>query len=213
MRHTDQMRRHGKEIYKIMKPYRVNVPTGKSGPWAIYRFDTEVGIEYARLAMDGRDPGLGKFTGLSQNNVVIMSDTVAETRDMIPYLYDLQGDVLITGLGIGQVVHCLVKIQRYSEMVKSITVIEKSKDVIKLSADHYRKMDKRVRIINADAFEWLPEKKGKQFDAAWHDIWPTICGDNKPEFMAIRKHYRPFMRQARKQFCWGESYLRSRGEL
>ena len=48
--------------------------------------------------------------------------------------------------------------------------------------------DKRVTIINADAFEWKPPKD-QRYDVVWHDIWDNICGDNLPEMTKLHRKY------------------------
>lgn len=38
------LKRHGHEQYKRYKPYLVTVPKGKSGPWQVKEFETEMGL-------------------------------------------------------------------------------------------------------------------------------------------------------------------------
>lgn len=209
---VSRIEERGREVYKNYAPYRVSVPPGKSGEWTIDQFETEMGIGYLRHARDGREPGIGTFTRLTHKQYgVVMSDTAAEIDDLKWYLKELQGNVLITGLGLGMVVHALTTIPRYSENVKSITVVEASRDVIQLSAKHYESSDPRVCVVHADAYEWLPSTVHgkKRFDSAWHDIWNDLSEDNKPLFAKMRRHYQPYMRLPKKQFCWGEAYIRS----
>ena len=201
--YISSLENHGKDLYDLYKPFRVKVPLGKSGPWTVRRFRTEMNIAYLRFARDGRAPGLGEFTALNhKNRGIVMSDTCPEINDVKPYLYDLKGDVLITGLGLGMVPHILTKVQRFSTQVKSITIIEKDADVIKLTAEHYIKSDRRIKIIHADALT-LTLPKGSNFDSAWHDIWDEICEDNRQEMTAMRRNYQRFVTKG-KQFCWGQ---------
>jgi hypothetical protein len=200
------LERHGKEQYKMYAPYRVKVPLGKKGKWIVRQFETEMGIGYLRLARDGRPPGLGKFTALNYEDYgMIMSDTRPEVDDVRAFAYLLRGHVLITGLGLGMVPHMLTKVKKYSDNVLSLTIVEVSKDVIALTGDHYRKSDERISIVHADAKTWTPPK-GTKYDAAWHDIWPNICEDNRAEMSAIRRHYQRYVR-AGQQFCWGQVEL------
>ena len=199
--HVDLMKQRGHAVYNQTKEFRVDVPPGKSGDWEIKPFTTELNLEYARLWRNGREPGLGMFTALRHKGHVIMSDTAAEIADLRRWLYRLQGRVLVTGLGLGMVVRALTNIERYLGQIHSITVIEKSPDVFKLVAPHYK--HSRVEIINDDAYTWKP-KKGSHFDSAWHDIWPTICGDNLEEMKRLRIHYRSYI-TAGQQFCWAEA--------
>ncbi len=81
------------------------------------------------------------------------------------------GDVLITGLGLGLVVTSIL--EPPTGRVGRVVVIERSADVIRLVA---RSLEQRyhglIEIINADAFEWLPQP-AQRFSVAWHDIWPN----------------------------------------
>lgn len=199
--YVKDLERHGRETYKRYAEYRVTVPCGKSGPWAVRKFTTDMGIAYMRLARDGRPSGLGEFTALSHDRRgIVMSDTCAEIDDLRPFWHFLRGNVFVSGLGLGMVVHILTKCK--SEYLTSLTVIEKDADVIKLTADHYRQSDPRVTIIHADALEWTPPK-GAVYDAAWHDIWDEICEDNRAQMTAMRRHYQRYVAKG-EQYCWGQ---------
>lgn len=199
-----RLEQEGREAYNKTAPYRVTVPHGKRGPWTIAPFEIDFGITYLRHARDGRGPGLGVFTKLAhERRGIVMSDTVPEIRDLKACLLMLRGNILITGLGLGMVVHALTTIERYSKHVRSITVIEKDKDVIALVGAHYRK-DKRVQIINANAYTWRPGKR--RFTCAWHDLWDDIREDNVKLFAKLRVHYKSAVPHG-KQFCWGEQAL------
>lgn len=205
-RYIADLEKYGRQEYKKYVAFRVNVPVGKSGPWTIDHFETDVGLAYLRLARDGRPPGIGKFTTLRYNGAIIMSDTVPEIEDLLPYLYHLRGRVLISGLGLGMIVQALTKNRCFSENVKTVTVVEKDRHVLKLSAPHYRQ-DERVTIVHSDIHSWVPAK-GQKFDSAWHDIWDSICGDNLDEMKQLRRYFSKFVPSS-KQFCWGEAVIRS----
>ncbi|NJM13183.1 MAG: hypothetical protein HC889_16120 [Synechococcaceae cyanobacterium SM1_2_3] len=87
--------------------------------------------------------------------------------------------------------------------MKSMTVLEKSEDVIKLVAPTYEGVN-GLRIIHADAFEWKPDR---EFDWAWHDIWPDMSSDRKKEMTALRRRFQKVMRGRDRQRCWGEANL------
>jgi len=197
------MERKGRADYKYYEKYRVSVPTGKSGPWSIEKFTTQMDIAYLRHCRDGRPPGIGTFTKLlHEDRGIVMSDTVAEMIDVIHFLSALKGHVLVTGLGLGMVPHILTKTKEYSKDVKSVTVIEKDRHIIKLVGKFYRDSDPRIKIICADAFTWQPPRSMK-YDAAWHDIWDCIDDDNRSEMTRMRRHFQRSVKGG-KQFCWGE---------
>lgn len=182
----------------------VDIPEGVSGGWRIAKFTVEPSVASFRLALAGRDCPPGEYTRLSgPGEGCFMSDTPAEWRDVSWLIAGAVGDVLISGLGLGMVVKGLLARDR----VTSVTVIEKEADVIKLVAPSYA--DPRVRIIEADAFTWKPDRK---FDLAWHDIWPNICADNLPEMTRLRRHYQRAMTAPRRQFCWAEGQARRQAQ-
>ena len=197
---------HGKERYEQYAKYRVSVPAGSAGPWTIRKFKTKMDLSYLRYARDGRAPGLGEFTALGhKSRGIVMSDTCPEIDDFMQYAVYLRGHVLISGLGLGMAVHILLNQHpAYASAVQSVTVLELDKDVIKLSAAHYRK-DPRVTIHNASAFDWEPPK-GASYDSAWHDIWDSICEDNVEEFTKLRRKYQRVVAKG-KQYCWGQDTI------
>lgn len=170
---------------------QVDVPDGKSGAWEVSTFEVseaDARFENIRTAFKPgcRTISPGKYKRLTRNGNVIMSNTPAEISDHLMFMFKAKvdgGDILINGLGLGV---ALTKILE-SDKVKSVTVIEKSKDVINLVAPTFAH-DKRVNIIHADAFEWKPPKD-KRYDAVWHDIWDNICTDNLPEMTKLHRKY------------------------
>mgnify|MGYP001566944409 CR=1 FL=1 len=128
-----------------------------------------------------------------------MSDTPAEAHEHHRFYHMARGRVLINGLGLG---FALAAILRKPE-VEHVTVVERSPDVISLVAPTYA-TDPRVTITRADAMTWRPPS-GTRYGAVWHDIWTTICDDNKPEMTRLRRAYG---RRTAWQGCWSEEYMR-----
>lgn len=182
----------GKYEYDRHKRYLVDLRSGTSGPFRVRRRNTKCDLQYSRLWRDGRPPGIGQFTYLQhEDRGTIMSDTVPEIMDVLSAVPKLRGNILMTGLGLGMVIHIL-KLREFREQWTSITVIEKEADVIKLVAGRYT--GRKVRIIHADAMEWRPTGR---YDIAWHDIWDI--GPTGPEQRAIKARYRNC---ATEQICW-----------
>lgn len=193
---------HGEALYKASAKLRVDVPEGKAGLWAVQKFETVLDMTYLRFARENRPPGLGEMTRLiHKDRGTVMSDTCAEIEDLLRYIHNLRGNLLVTGLGLGMIIHMLTKVKEYKGQVDTITVIEKDKDVIKLVAPHYLK-NKKVAIIQGDAFLWKPSKHAK-FDSAWHDIWDTIDERAREEYGELRRRYRGVVAPGQ-QFCWGQ---------
>ena len=131
----------------------------------------------------GRYVRPGTYKRLMHNGTCVMSNTPDEIRDFLGFLRPAHGKILINGLGLGVLLKALLEKPEVTE----ITVIEKSEDVIKLVAPTYTS-DARVKIINADAFSYKPEKKEK-WDYVWHDIWNYICVDNLKEMATLHRKY------------------------
>jgi len=175
----------------------IDIPDGVSGLWSIQtqKITKEMALyENIRCATKGSDrrvgPGIIKV--LKHKYTVVMSNTNSEIIDFIPFSKKAKGDILINGLGLGMCLKILLK----KKSIKSITVIEKSKDVIKLVSQSYK--DDRVTIINADAFEWKPPQ-GKVWNYIWHDIWDFIDTEN---LLGMAKLHRKYSRKCEYQESW-----------
>ena len=172
---------------------KVDVPDGKSGDWEVSTFEiSEADAEFGNIrAMfsftnRGRTIEAGTYKRLTRNGQAIMSNTPAEISDHICFIYRAKkngGSILINGLGLGVALVAILE----SERVESVTVIEKSEDVIALVTPSFIH-DERVGIIHADAFDWKPPK-GVRYSSAWHDIWDDICEDNLSEITKLHRKY------------------------
>ena len=174
----------------------IKVPNGESGNVKIDEFTVKENelSQVISMMKTGRGVPAGHYKRLLINGEVVMSNTPDEISDFYFYFLKFDGDILINGLGFGVTVQYLLD---NNPNVKSITVIEKNEDVIKLVAPTY-KVDKRVNIIHADCFDWKPPK-GIKYDYVWHDIWNNICSDNLEE---MKKLHRKYGRVAKHQKSW-----------
>jgi len=187
-----------------IRDIRVDVPEGQSGDWKIEKLtvskkDADFHNLRASISFSGggRTIDSGEYTRLIRGRTTVMSDTPVEIRDLRYFVYKATGHVLINGLGLGWIVEALFQ----KKEVKTITVIEKSKDVINLVKQHYYDKcpeDKYFIIVHADAFEYKPQK-GQRYGAVWHDIWDNICGDNLDD---MKKLHRKYGRHADWQGSW-----------
>jgi len=162
----------------------IDVPDGKSGDWSVESFFVQ-GDELSErlLALKyGRSVPAGNYKRLRCHGEVVMSNTPDEIDDFRYFLHKATGHVLINGLGLGVLLKALIN----KKEVLSITVIEKSSDVIKLVSESYK--HKKVEIINCDAFDFIPPK-GTRYQAVWHDIWNYICADNLEEMKKLHRKY------------------------
>ena len=100
---------------------------------------------------------------------MMCSPSEASTND--PYAAKARGNVLTFGLGIGYFVYMAI----LNPNVDSVTVIEKSEDVIALFSQIVKQFpqNKEIRIIQGDAFDYFNDDFLKKFDYAYVDFWES----------------------------------------
>lgn len=145
----------------------------------------------------------GNYVRLYVGGELLMSNTRMEYFTQRDFMCSAYGDVVIGGLGLGAVVFGI----QDKEEVTSITVLEKSQDVINLITSQVS-FNTKVTIVCADVFEWVP-KKDKKFDCVYMDIWPYINSDVYKEMLALKKRYLKFLKPKsispnRMRVCWCE---------
>lgn len=175
---------------------KVSIKEGILGDYRVERFYVDKPDIHSMLR--GRGVPKGEYTRLMRCNTVVMSDTPAEMRDHMFAVHRATGSCLINGLGIGMVLHNILK----KDEVTDITVVEISQDVIDLVSPNYT--DDRITFVCADALEYKPPKN-KKYGMVWHDIWDYICADNLPEMHKLHRKYG-------KKAIWQGSWCRSECE-
>jgi len=171
------------------------IPEGEKGEAKVnhFKITDAINLENFRLIRNGqRGVRPGTYARLIVDGKLMMTDTTQEFVTNSGVILHSQGDVLIAGLGLGMVLMVLAK----RKAVTSITVVEKSQDVIDLVEPHLREeMTKResarLTILQGDIFEWRPPKDAR-YDYIYFDIWPDINPDNLP---AMTKLHRSFWRE------------------
>jgi hypothetical protein len=193
------------------KRYQVDVPPGISGDWKIDRFivsEADEELERIRSLYSSSSRGqipvsAGKYTGLWNDGVIVMSDTQSEIRDHREFIDRAAGSVLIHGLGLGMAARaCLLKPE-----VTDVTIVELECDVINLVGGWLesiaKKAGKGLTIICNNALTWKPVK-GAFWQVVWHDIWTDISEDNLPSMCTL---HRRFGRRCDWQGSWKRSYI------
>jgi hypothetical protein len=189
--------------------YKSDVPEGVSGEWKVQKFTVSIqdeAFQKMRAMWSSSDRGryvpAGTYTRLVRDKEVIMSDTPDEINDQRYAIYEAKGHCLINGLGLGITTELVLQ----KPEVEFVTVIEISKDVIKLVGDHLLRKGygKRLNIVLADTMEYKPPK-GSKFGMVWHDIWDSICEDNLEE---MKKLHRRYGRLTDWQGSWGRELIR-----
>ena len=140
---------------------------------------------------------------IAHPRAIVMSDTPDEIKDHLAFIYRAHGICLINGLGLDMAATAALR----KPNVAHVYVVEQSADVISLVAPTYKKnYSDRLTVLHGDALtdKW-PELRGVRFDAVWHDIWDTICGDNLPEMTKLHRRY---ARRCNWQGSWARALCR-----
>jgi len=103
---------------------------------------------------------------------VMTSDQPVEIYQQYISFSKAHGHVLVGGLGLGMAAEMMLRLPR----VKSVTVIEKEKDVIRLIQPQ---IDERITVLHEDLYDYLqaPLAHTDHYDFAYHDIWYS-CGES-----------------------------------
>jgi hypothetical protein len=151
------------------------VPAGESGRWQVFKGfvspkDSESMRRLKKKNLCEFVPP-GSYTWLfcrtlatlnAAHSETVMNDFPSETRKHLQFILRARGRVLVLGLGLGCVVRGLLAHGR----VKSIDVVERSPDVLRLCAASVQ--DPRVAIHGMDARQGLPTGS---WDYGWSDLW------------------------------------------
>jgi hypothetical protein len=179
----------------------VIVPNGKSGNWEV----SDVLVSKFDEAISSRHGSVyycpaGIYRRLTYHGSCVMSNTPMELRTNREFIWKAKGHVHINGLGLGVVLLAVLM----KPEVESVTVVEKSKDVINLVAPSFAHF-KNLTIIHDDALTYKPPAK-KKFGAVWHDIWNEVCADNLDDMKAL---HRRWGRKTDWQGSWSRELIRN----
>lgn len=125
-----------------------------------------------------------KYIALSSNDDIWMLITPHEINTMKDAVNKAYGNVVTFGLGLGYFAYmCSIK-----DNVKSVTIIEKDKNIIELFNKHILpqfKYKDKIIIIESDAIEYL-KRKSFDYDYAFVDLWRDI-DDGLPLYVLTNK--------------------------
>ena len=201
-------------------PYykRIKIPNVTDGDWELKQesYKAYRGVIVGDMVTDEdfrEYPPLGFFTEEFRFPAVLeggnewMTLTPVDLDTCDEAIEAAWGKVVTFGLGLG---YYAFMVSEKAE-VESITVIEKSPDVIRLFERYilpYFRHPKKVKIVNADAFEYAEKIMPKEgFDLAFVDTWRD-AGDGAPMYRQMKKleHLSPNT----KFMYWIEGFLKSR---
>ena len=200
-------------------PYYVNIkiPEIRKGNWELKRekYPAYRGVIAADIEFDGfrEIPPLGffpedfEFPAVLEDGNEWMTLTPVDLDTSDDAIERAHGKVVTFGLGLGYYTYMVSE----KRSVESITVVEKSEDVIALFREYVLPQfshPEKVRIVNADAFEYaehiMPEE---HFDVAFVDTWRD-ASDGAPMYERMKKleHLSPDT----EFLYWIENFLISR---
>lgn len=171
-------------------------------------------LDYTKRRLGFREQISGlreeKYARLKIGGECMMSETPMEHRTNSWFIFHAHGDVLIGGLGLGMII---LPIQD-EENVKSITVIEKSEDVIQAVKPQLPLNDK-VRVIQSDVFSFKP---GQKYDCVYMDIWFYPDEEAHEQMKTLKRRYGHYLKpksESPNRFneCWAEYYARTGARL
>jgi hypothetical protein len=132
---------------------------------------------------------------------VMMSDLYYERDTCVDVVQRAHGDVLIAGLGLGMILHPILR----KPEVRTVTVIEKYQDVVDLVLPTLP-CDKRLSVVTDDIFNWIPPDHCR-YDVIWFDIWPDMEPHRLREMRQLHRRFRPYLNSFSHN-CWMESWHR-----
>jgi len=147
-------------------PAPAELGRARIGRWTVSEDDARAAAGLQRIwspDAEGHPLPAGEHTVLLVDGELAMTDAPFCLRNYVHFVEAAEGDVLLTGLGLG----CLVRGLLRKPGVRSITVLELHAEVLELVGPHHR--DARVELIHADALEWSPPS-GRRWDVAMLDI-------------------------------------------
>ena len=114
-----------------------------------------------------------RYPRIKEGGVTWMSITPNEILTMRKPIEAARGKVLTFGLGMGY----FVFMASLKDEVESVTVVEREKDVIDLFEafilPQFPQKDK-IRIIQADAFDFVATLKDGEYDFCFADLWKGV---------------------------------------
>ncbi len=186
-----------KEKYTSNPYYKnVKIENIKDGSWELRREAYEpyraVICEDVNISEDFREiPPLGFFTERFEFPAVLedgnewMTLTPVDMDTCRDAISASHGKVITFGLGLGYYAYMV----SLKDEVDSITVVEKSPDVIRLFEKHifpYFPHKKKLRIINDDAFEYAERQMPAEgYDYAFVDTWRD-SSDGAPMYLRMK---------------------------
>lgn len=175
----------------------IRIPDGKRGNWELKTLTLAPCEAFVcgdfRVFPDGRMvPQIGYFPraysypAVFENGREWMTLLPNETVTTLPAVGRAKGKVLTYGLGLGYFAFMASE----KPEVTSVTVVERSKDVIALFESLILPQfphREKIRVLCADAFDYAQKEMAKgQYDFVFADIWHDV-GDGKDLYLRMKQ--------------------------
>ena len=183
--------------YTENKYYKnIKIQDVKDGDWELrlesyppYRAficgDVEMGQDFSEIPPIGFFPEAFRFPAVLEGGNEWMTLTPVDLDTCDDAIDSARGKVITFGLGLGYYAYMASE----KENVSSVTVVEKSSDVIRLFEKYILPQfshPEKVRIINADAFEYAEyTMPGENYDFAFVDTWRD-ASDGAPMYKRMK---------------------------
>lgn len=207
---------HAKEKFSFL-PFEL--PAGKSGKCRV-RVETKppgteltvvsmrnaifMGLKPAKLVL-AQDTQIHYLDETGKNAAMWMSTIPQEIEQHQRQLAGAHGRVLVGGLGLGVAVGILSR----NPKVKSITVVEKSKDILNLVSPFLPRASTPLYVVNDCLFNRLRiyKREYERFDFAFYDIWCPTGQTVLTDFVTpLRRLSEGVVRQSCVE-CWNEDEM------
>ena len=116
----------------------------------------------------------GRYVRLFVGPQLVMSDTPMELRSNRDAVHHAHGDVLIGGLGLGVITLPIL----CKPDVRSVTVIERSPDVVALVVPHLQRWPGvspgKLAVVLGDVHRWAPRRAGTRLTTRYDYVYLDV---------------------------------------
>lgn len=150
---------------------KISLPDNTIGDWCIHNYSCSLMDIFNHFSPGTSKSHIGdedflEYTVLSHKDFgLVMVDSHKEFKEHELLWNNAKGNILIGGLGVGMVNEKLINMPN----INSITIVEKSEEVIELVWP-YCKKDERFTLVQADIDAWSVPSNS-YWDYAWFDTW------------------------------------------
>ena len=160
-------------------------------PYELFVYnDIEVKDDFVEIPRMGFFDTEYKYPAVLENGNEWMTLLPNEIESMRDAIDEVTGEVVTFGLGLG----CFAYMASLKDSVTSVTIVDKSDEVINLFKTYilpqFKTKDK-IKVVQMDAYEFVKkEMPSKHFDYAFADIWHDIS-DGVDMYINFKKieHY------------------------